>query len=97
MNATHNAMNGAHQMQTAINIIGTAKDISLDDVLAIVGATLSAIKASNGSHLQAQQVVLDSLCDLSCYLQDKLTEQEHQSALETVEWVALQRSMRVAA
>jgi hypothetical protein len=73
-------------MQAAVNVIRTAKDISLADVQMVVAALYSAVKESSGSHLQPQQVVLDSLADISNWLQDKLTEQEQQSALEMAEW-----------
>ncbi len=73
-------------MQAVVNVIRTAKDISIADVQMIVAALHSAVNASSGSHLQPQQVVLDSLADLSNWLQDELTEQEQQSALEMVEW-----------
>tara|TARA_R110000868_G_scaffold1091_1_gene8343 strand:+ start:1281 stop:1607 length:327 start_codon:yes stop_codon:yes gene_type:complete len=84
-------------MQAAVNVIRTAKDISLADVQMVVAALHSAVNASSGSHLQPQQVVLDSLADLSNWLQDELTEQEQQSALEMAEWQKLQQSKRNAA
>ena len=83
--------------QAAVNVIRTAKDISLADVQMIVAALHSAVNASSGSHLQPQQDVLDSLADISNWLQDELTEQEVQSALEMTEWHALQRVGRLAA
>jgi ribosome maturation factor RimP len=79
-------------MQTIVNAIRTAKDISLADVQMIVAALHSAVNASIGSHLQPQQVVLDSLADLSNWLQDELTEQEQQSALEAVEFEKMKKS-----
>lgn len=84
-------------MQAHVDAIRDTKDISLESVQAIVGALFCAVKVSNGSHLKPQQDVLDMLCDLSCYLQDELTEQEVQQALEMSEWHALQRVGRLAA
>ena len=81
-------------MQAAVNVIRTNKDISLSDVQIIAGALHSAVKISSGSHLKTQQAVLDSLADLTNYLEEQITEQEAQSALEMTEWCEQQKSNR---
>tara|TARA_R110000868_G_scaffold298619_2_gene558778 strand:+ start:527 stop:829 length:303 start_codon:yes stop_codon:yes gene_type:complete len=73
-------------MQIHIDAIRDEKDISLETVQAIVGALFCAVKVSSGGHLKPQQVVLDSLADLTNWLQDELTAQAQQSAQELDEW-----------